>query len=449
MDNPLLQGYTDYLNNTVLRPLANIVKSQSDEISRVDVDGLVQMFQNVLQLPKSGSSSVSFPSQPSMNNSNHFNQPLQQLPTNIGSSQFSPPMVNMSGFGSGLGAPVPPKPTASRGRAKAPKVESPWYSIEQFTALHQQGHRLCAYCAPRSVHKDQVCGAPATNADTVADFRKWRCDADLTKVGVIEKKLNNQIQGVVPPSYPGFNAPMTRPAPVGAQTRSKASSSTTQSNFPNLPAFPSLPGDIQGLPGLPMLNGIANNMSSLPGLPMLSNGIQNDRSAMYQQQATQQYEPPTELDVGTAEGLKPNHYLTSHPKAPKWLVHDGEKMVILGKFGYNVDDDHKFEPDYEKDLIPLTSEEQKFAIHVLGIPYENENHRSQGQMPSVQSSGPLNPIQTLGGLPGLPGMSGGLPGLPGLPGMSGGLPGLPGLPGIPAMSTLDTVHGSTDLPSLS
>ena len=435
MDNRLAQQYTDFLNSTVLRPLAEFVKSQPNEITSKDVDGLIQRFQSVLQLPQSSVPSVQHHAPSLMNNPINYGQGMQNhLPSNMHpQNNFSPPIVNIPGLvglGSGLSGLAPPKPaparaSAGRGRAKANKVEPSWYSVEQFTAAIQQGQQLCAYCPPRGAHKDSVCAAPAANADTITDYKLWRCVADANKQGQIEKKLNNPIVGVVPSSFPGFNAPMMGSAPppvggTGVQTRAQAASTR-----PQLPNFPNIPN---GIPGLPTFQSLQSGLPSFPNLP---NGVES--FAGLGSAAAQDASQPADLEVDPAEGLKEGHYLTSHPRANKWLVHNGpDKMVILGKFNYPVGPDHTFRPEYEQDLIPLTSEEQSFAIKVLGVPYENPNHTSGGshestsatigQIPSVQSTGPLGPIQTLGGAPG----HAGLPGLPSLP----AIPSLSGLPGL-------------------
>ena len=423
MENRLAQQYSDFLNQAVLRPLAESIKSQPDKIDAKDVDSLVQYFQSVLQLQPSQSSVPSFQhhAPPQMNNGINYGQGIQNhLPSNMHpQSSFSPPMVNIPGLGSGLGGPAPPRPAAARpsagrGRGKANKVEPLWYSVEQFTAAIQQGQQLCAYCPPRGGHKDSVCAAPAANAETVADYKLWRCAADASKQGQIEKKLNTPIVGVVPSSFPGFNAPMGGSAPpmggTGVQTRAQAAATR-----PPLPNFPNIPS---GIPGLPTFSN-----SGLPSFPSLPNGV--GTFAGPGPQAPRETSQPADLEVEASEGLKDGHYLTSHPKTSKWLVYNGDKMVILGKFNHPVTEGHTFRPDYEQDLIPLTAEEQNFAIKVLGVPYENPNHASgssPGQIPSVQSTGPLAPIQTLGGPPG----HGGLPGLPSLP----AIPSLSGLPGL-------------------
>lgn len=406
MENRLAQQYSDFLNNTVLRPLAEFVKSQPDEISNKDIEGLIQRFQNVLQLP---ASSIQHHAPPSTN----YGGMQNHLPSNTyPHNNFSPPMVSIPGLGSGLGAPAPQKPAGGRGRgSKAAKVEPPWYSIEQFTAAIQQGQKICAYCPPRSAHKDSVCGAPAVNADTVSDYKKWRCAADASKVGQIEKKLNNPIVGVVPPTFPGFNAPSNGYTQTGVQTRAQ-----TANSRPQLPNFPNIPNGIPGLPAFPSLQ------SGLPGFPSL-NGTQGANALNLEPPQSQPEQQELEVDEAPGSGLKSGHYLTLHPQAPKWLV-DGAKMVIMGKFKYPIETGHKFRPDYEQDLIPLTPEEQDFA-KTLGVPYENANHTNpQGQIPSVQATGPLAPIQTLGGLPANAGLPG-LPSLPAIPSLAGlGLPGL-------------------------
>ena len=427
MENRLAQQYSDFLNTTVLRPLAEFVKSQPDEVGAKDIDGLIARFQSVLQLPQSSVSSVQHHAPPQMTNGINYGQGMQNhLPSNMHpQSNFGPPMVNIPG----LGGPAPPKPAAARpsagrGRGKTTKAEPLWYTVEQFTAAVQQGQQLCAYCPPRGGHKDSVCAAPAVNAETVADYKQWRCATDSNKQGQIEKKLNTPIVGVVPSSFPGFNAPV---GGAGVQTRAQAAATR-----PPLPNFPNIPS---GIPGLPTFSS-----SGLPSFPNLPNGL--GTFAAPGSIAPQETSESLDLEVESAPGLKEGHYLTSHPKASKWLVQDADKMVILGKFNHSVADGHTFRPDYEQDLIPLTAEEQNFAIQVLHVPYENPNHastsqggsssqgsldphaplRGQGQIPSIQSTGPLGPIQTLGGPPG----HGGLPGLPSLP----AIPSLSGLPGL-------------------
>ena len=387
MENRLAQQYSDFLNSTVLRPLAEFVKSQPDEVGAKDIDGLIQRFQSVLQLPQSSVPSVQHHAPQMMNNGINYGQGMQNhLPSNMHPhSNFSPPMVNIPGLGSGLGGPAPPKPaagkpSAGRGRGKTNKVEPLWYSVEQFTAAIQQGQQLCAYCPPRGGHKDSVCAAPAVNAETQPDYKLWRCATDASKQGQIEKKLNTPIVGVVPSSFPGFNAPMGGSAPppmggTGVQTRAQAASSR-----PPLPNFPNIPS---GIPGLPTFSS-----GGLPSFPSLPNGA--GTFAGPGPQAPRETSQPADLDVEASEGLKDGHYLTSHPKTSKWLVNNGDKMVILGKFNHPVTEGHTFRPDYEQDLIPLTVEEQNFAINVLGVPYENPNHASGASSPP--GSNPVSPV---------------------------------------------------------
>jgi hypothetical protein len=312
-------------------------------------------------------------------------------------------MINIPGLGPGLGAPAPP-PKVGRGKGKTAKVEPPWYTIEQFTQAIKQGQRICAYCQVRGQHKDHVCGAPAINADTTSDYTKWRCQADANKAGVLEKKLNTQMQGIVPATFPGYNVP-----PV--------MNKTAMPPQPQLPSFPNLPGLPTGVPGFPQFG---------MGPPQYQQPQQQ-----YQQQQAPQEQGGTELNVRTVVGLKDEaehkHYLIEDPRASTWLLQFPEN-IVLGKFKYDVPTDHQFGPNYENDLIPLTSEEAAMSLKEFGVPYV---WWQTNQLPSVQSNGPLKPIQTLGG----PQSGSSMPGLPGLP----GLPALQSLPSIPSLSGLPTI----------
>jgi hypothetical protein len=146
----------------------------------------------------------------------------------------------------------------------------------------------------------------------------------------------------------------------------------------------------------------------------------------YQQQQPQPaQQPSSELNVRTAVGLQEDkHYLIEDPRASTWLLQSPE-MVVIGKFKYEVPVDHQFSPNYEQDLIPLTAEEAAMSAKEFGVSYV---WWQTNQLPSVQSNGPLKPIQTLGA----PQSGSSLPGLP-------GLPALQSLPAIPSLSALPTI----------
>ena len=396
MESLFAQHTSAFLKDHVLRPLATYVKTHSVDIANKDVDALIASFKEVLQLPAttnslpSGLSSLAPPSLPMP----AMNGMMYQAPQT--QNTMAPPMINIPGLGAGLGGPAPPK--VGRGKGKTAKVEPPWYTIEQFTQAIKGGQRICAYCQVRGQHKDHVCGAPAVNADTTADYTKWRCQADANKAGVLEKKLNTQMQGIVPATFPGYNVP-------------PAMNKTAMPSQPQLPSFPSLPGLPTGVPGLPQF------------------GI-NPPQYQQQQQQVQQAppQPNSELNVRTAVGLKDQddhkHYLIEDPRASTWLL-QAPDMVVVGKFKYEVPVDHQFSPNYEQDLVPLSSDEAAMSLKEFGVPYV---WWQTNQLPSVQSNGPLKPIQTLGG----PQSGSSLPGLP-------GLPALQSLPAIPSLSALPTI----------
>jgi hypothetical protein len=410
MDKRFSQHCSSFLLDNVLRPLATYVKTQSAEIANKDIETLIQSFKDVLDLhtstasPHQSTSSLVSPSlASSMNGSKHPS-----------SQHIMPPfMSNLQGIGPGLGA-IPPGKATSKTRSKVAKGVSLWYTLEQFTEAHKQGAQLCAYCPPRGQFVDHVCCAPAINSENEPDYTKWRCKSDLSKTGKLVTALNKQIQGIVPSTFPGYNAPT-----VGTKTTS----------YPQLPAFPNVPG----------------------GMPIFGN-------------SQQQQEQP-ELNVKTCPGLKANiHYLIHDPLASNWLLQSPE-MIVRGKFKYPVEDGHQFKPDYEQDIIPLTSEEAEIAKQSFGVRFvwSNSDIVSNGSsvnnqlnsphaltsvgIPSIQSTGGPVPIKTLGqkvsGLgPGLPTLESVLPPGPGgrefpkLPGLNDfkytgtGFPGINDIPGI-------------------
>lgn len=368
MDSAFAQHAAAFITG-VLTPIARYAKEHADAIKAQPVDNIVAMFRQITGVPAPSVSAMA----PGLG--------ARELPAGL--------------TGQPSAAPAKGKRTGGTG-GKAAAEQQRWLSLEEYRAEYNEHRPICAYMPNRGKDeskKGHVCGGPAINASSESNPLKWRCASCGTKIGDIEKKFKDAVQGTRPAKVsPGYNQPNGAAAIPGMPRLDGVSSALPRSTgrlpggvgAPSLPSAPGLPTS-GGLPAMPAL---PNGGSSLPlpagaPIPALPGAALPLPPALPGLPAVGAAPPKDQLAVISNDKLK-DVYFVDDKKYRQLTIMENEKtgdLVCIGKMSTFTPEETGDIPANWAELLVEPSTEDFAYLKANSVLY---NFKRQGNDSKIQ-----------------------------------------------------------------